>query len=88
MMNLWNCSIIETCRVDVSVHLGAELRGRALHPAVIARKVSQCSKNTRGAEAFAAFTSVIRTLMKSGVGSVVDALAQLLHPPHPQHLPT
>ena len=61
---------------------------RALRPAVIARKVSQCSKNTRGAEAFAAFTSVIRTLMKTGVDSVVDALAQLFHPTPPQHLPT
>src|SRR5205807_5269427 len=28
---------------------------RALRPAVIARKVSQCSKNQRGADAFAAF---------------------------------
>lgn len=61
---------------------------RALRPAVIARKVSQCSKNTRGADAFAAFTSVIRTLMKTGVGSLVDALAQLFHPTQPQHLPT
>jgi hypothetical protein len=61
---------------------------RARRPAVIARKVSQCSKNTRGAEAFAAFTSVIRTLMKTGVGSVVDALAQFCHPTPPQHLPT
>lgn len=34
---------------------------RALRPAVIARKVSQCSKNQRGAQAFAAFTSVART---------------------------
>jgi len=34
---------------------------RALRPAVIARKVSHCSKNQRGAEAFAAFTSVART---------------------------
>ena len=61
---------------------------RALRPAVIACKVSQCSKNTRGAEAFAAFTRVIRTLMKTGVDSVVDALAQLFHPTPPQHLPT
>jgi hypothetical protein len=61
---------------------------RALRPAVIARKVSQCSKTTRGADAFAAFTSVIRTLMNTGVGSVVDALAQLFHPTQPQHLPT
>jgi transposase len=61
---------------------------RALRPAVIARKVSQCSKNIRGAEAFTAFTSVIRTLMKTRVGSVVDALAQLFHLTQPQHVPT
>jgi transposase len=61
---------------------------RALRPAVIARKVSQCSKNTRGADAFAVFTSVIRRLMNTGVGSVVDALAHLFHPPQPKHLPT
>ena len=61
---------------------------RALRPAVIARKVSQCSKNSRGAEAFAAFTSVIRTLMKTHPGSVVDSLAQLLRPPQSQHAHT
>jgi hypothetical protein len=32
---------------------------RALRPAVIARKVSQCSKNARGTHAFAAFTSFV-----------------------------
>jgi transposase len=61
---------------------------RALRPAVIARKVSQCSKNGRGAGAFAAFTSVIRTLMKTQAGSVVDTLSQLLRPPQPQHVHT
>jgi hypothetical protein len=34
---------------------------------VIARKVSHCSKNERGAEAFTAFTSVARTAVKKGV---------------------
>ena len=34
---------------------------RALRGAVIARKVSHCSKNVGGADAFSAFTSVIRT---------------------------
>ncbi|MCA1606382.1 MAG: IS66 family transposase [Acidobacteria bacterium] len=54
---------------------------RALRPAVIARKVSQCSKNARGAEAFAAFTSVIRTLMKKrGASAVAEELCQLLRP--------
>jgi transposase len=39
---------------------------RALRPAVIARKVSQCSKNQPGADAFAAFASVTRTLIQRG----------------------
>src|SRR5712692_11138213 len=47
---------------------------RALRPAVIARKVSQCSKTARGADAFAAFTSVVRTLAKTGTGPLVDGL--------------
>jgi hypothetical protein len=54
--------------------------------AVIARKVSQCSKNRLGAEAFAAFISVIRTLMKTHPGSVVESLPQLLRPPPSQHV--
>jgi transposase len=59
---------------------------RALRPAVIARKLSQCSKNSRGAETFAAFASVTRTLARRG-GSVVDELEHLFrsqptaHPP-------
>ena len=59
---------------------------RALRPAVIARKVSQCSKNERGAETFAAFASVTRTLARRG-GSVLDGLEHLFrsqpvaHPP-------
>ena len=39
---------------------------RALRPAVIARKVSHCSKSVEGADAFSAFTSVIRTLARNG----------------------
>jgi transposase len=61
---------------------------RALRPAVIARKVSQCSKNDRGARAFAAFTSVIRTLLKTETASVVDTLSHLLHPPRGRHAST
>jgi transposase len=52
---------------------------RALRPAVIARKVSQCSKTWEGAEAFAAFTSVVRTLVRQGA-SPVDGLHQLFRP--------
>ena len=48
---------------------------RALRGAVIARKVSHCSKTEGGADAFSAFTSVIRTLARKGGGqSVVDGL--------------
>ena len=41
---------------------------RALRGAVIARKVSHCSKNQRGADARAAFMSVIKALRKRGAG--------------------
>jgi transposase len=47
---------------------------RVLRPAVIARKVSQCSKNTPGAPAFAAFKSVVQTLAKQGIDSMVEGL--------------
>ena len=58
---------------------------RALRPAVITRKVSRCSKNTQGAEAFAAFTSVLRacpelaegTLARNGDQSLVEGISQL-----------
>ena len=50
---------------------------RALRPAVIARKVSQCSKNARGARAFEAFTSVLQTLKRRGARSLVEGLCQI-----------
>jgi len=52
---------------------------RALRPAVIARKVSQCSKNARGAQTFAAFTSVVRTLARTGAESIVEGLLHVFH---------
>ena len=57
---------------------------RALRPAVIARKVSQCSKNQAGAYAFSAFKSVIQTLVKRGAGSLVEALYALFCSPKAQ----
>jgi transposase len=54
---------------------------RALRPAVIARKVSQCSKNGAGAHAFEAFTSVVRTLVNKGTASLVEGLYQLFRGP-------
>ena len=51
---------------------------RARRPAVIARKVSHCSKSVEGADAFSAFTSVIRTLARNGGDrSVVDRLCRV-----------
>ena len=50
---------------------------RALRPAVIARKVSQCSKNAQGADAFAAFTSVLRTLARNADQSLVEGISQV-----------
>jgi transposase len=61
---------------------------RMLRPAVIARKVSQCSKTWAGANAFATFTSVIQTLLKKGSpSSVVEALADLFRAPRSQTAP-
>ena len=63
---------------------------RARGGAVIARKVSHCSKNENGADAFSAFTSVIRTLARNGGGqSVVDGLCGVFSGgacPRPLHL--
>jgi transposase len=58
---------------------------RVLRPAVIARKVSQCSKNQRGAESFAALASLCQTLRQRGIG-LVDGLTTLFatgHLPEP-----
>lgn len=57
---------------------------RALRPAVIARKVSQCSKSWAGAEAFAAWTSVLGTLAKTQGDTLLDAVVHVLRPPMPQ----
>jgi hypothetical protein len=54
---------------------------RALRPAVIARKVSHCSKNDAGAHAFEAFTSVVRTLAEQGLDSLVENLYHLFQLP-------
>ena len=56
---------------------------RALRPAVIARKVSQCSKNQRGADTFAAFASVIQTATQAGAQSAIAYLRNLFSTPAP-----
>ena len=50
---------------------------RMLRPAVIARKVSHCSKNQSGANAFAVFTSIAQTAIKNGAASVTTAFRSL-----------
>jgi hypothetical protein len=50
---------------------------RALRGAVIARKVSQCNKNEAGAEAFGAFTSVVKTLTKRCPEQALEALVHV-----------
>ena len=57
---------------------------RALRPAVIARKVSHCTKNARGTRAFEAWTSVLGTLSRTVSGSaLLDAVVHLTHPAAP-----
>jgi hypothetical protein len=58
---------------------------RALRPAVIARKVSQCTKNARGTRAFEAWTSVVRTLSRTHTG--LDLLAALVRIARPVAIP-
>jgi hypothetical protein len=60
---------------------------RSLRGAVISRKLSHGSKNERGAEAFAAFTSVVQTAVKNAGASVIDTLHNLFQPLR-QHPPT
>ena len=50
---------------------------RMLRPAVIARKVSHCSKNQAGADAFVAFTSLAQTARKNGAISITAAFRLL-----------
>jgi hypothetical protein len=72
---------------DPSVEPTNNRAERALRPAVIARKVSHCSKNAQGADAFAAFTSVIRTLNRNGDQSLVEGLCQVFRGA-PIHVPS
>jgi hypothetical protein len=60
---------------------------RGFRFAVIQRKVSQCSKNEAGAQAFSAFVSVIKTAMRKGQ-DVVERLSQILRGVEPREAPT
>lgn len=54
---------------------------RDLRPAVIARKVSHCSRNATGARAYEAFTSVLQTIRKTTTSGIAAALVKLLTGP-------
>lgn len=60
---------------------------RGLRPAVIARKVSQCSKTWEGAHAHAVFMSLFCTLRQQGAPSVLTAMVEVFRtgkmPEHP-----
>ncbi len=60
---------------------------RGFRFAVIQRKVSQCSKTAGGAEAFAAFASVIKTAMRQEK-DVVEWLSALFRGNGPRSAPT
>jgi transposase len=51
---------------------------RDLRPAVVARKVSHCSKNERGAKTFEAFASVLHTLRKVNPSTTMTILTRLI----------
>jgi hypothetical protein len=57
---------------------------RILRPAVIARKVSHCSKNRRGAEAYAAFVSIAQTARKRAQQTVSETFRLLFSKPSPE----
>jgi transposase len=58
---------------------------RALRPAVIARKVSHCTRTARGTRAFEAWTSVLTTLSRTLSGpELLDAVVLLTHPAAPK----
>jgi transposase len=56
---------------------------RDLRPAVIARKVSHCSKSQTGARAFEAFTSVLQTFRKTNPSALAASLTALTSPQPP-----
>jgi hypothetical protein len=54
---------------------------RALRPAVIARKVSQCTKTTRGTRAFESWSSVLATWGRTLSGAaLLDAIVARAYP--------
>jgi hypothetical protein len=78
---------VRRCLTDPRIEPTNNRAERALRPAVMARQVSHGSKNESGAHALAAFTSVVRTLAKTGVDALVEGLYQLFRSPNIQAVP-
>ena len=57
-----------------NLHLTAAMISLSARKHLIARKVSHCSKNLRGAEAFSAFVSVLQTARKTHPASLTQSL--------------
>ncbi len=58
---------------------------RSLRPALIAWKVSQCTKMPSGTRAFEAWTSVLGTYSRTVCGAaLLDAIVELIRPAAPQ----
>jgi transposase len=79
---------LRRCLVDPRIEPTNKRAERALRSAVIARQVSHGCRNGAGAHAFAAFTSVVRTLAKYGVDSLVESLDQLSRCPDVHAVPS
>jgi hypothetical protein len=72
---------------DPRVEPTNKISGRGHRFAVIQREESRCSKTAGGAEAFAAFAGVIKTVMRQGV-DVVEWLSALFRGIGPRSAPT
>ena len=83
----FNRGNLTTFLEDENVEPTNNFAERLLRGAVIARKVSHCSKTEKGADAYAAFKSVLETLHLRKVPSVFKALASLMTGARPA-LPT
>jgi len=75
------------CLTDLGIEPPNNRAERVLRPAVSARKVSQGSKNRPGAHAFEACKSVVQTLAKQGVDSMVEGLYGLFRAARRQSSP-
>jgi hypothetical protein len=72
---------------DLEIEPTNNLAERGLRPAVIARKVSQCSKNDAGADSYARVMSIVQSLHKRTPNLLLESLTEVFRtgtmPPAP-----